>query len=529
MRSIETFNSLHLGKEGSVASKQVERELDNSESFCETAPLSSLPLVDDEIRALPSGARMDLVLSSQQAPTPSAQDMRTDAIMRSIGTLQMITVISIDGETVLHQNELSLSLLLGNAASNLVTNIFSLEPAAHRSMMEAIKSSRPWKRVIQVPLSLSILSREECKFGTLTFPSGPRAFLPGGLQRQKKQVMDDKLRIQSVIKPDAPTDVIKPPSTSHPPNLPTFLDREASTEADAATLTISSGTPSRWNHVQADKDENMGLSIQPPQRTLSLLKVAIASRSGGGISSASSNIQNNVLSPGKILGLAGGSEEGPSSYQLRKSRSGMEALPSSGSQARRANSMAGRANSMEDDELLDSLMSKSESISAFRKKESRLRLDMAFAAIDEDLELSCSDEDDAKKAEEAAVAAPDAVLMESPTSLKEKEEISCCFHEITASAFIDPVTKRPAILLIQTDVTSKVVMEDLLMGMSEGQLKMLGGIFPRHVIEFMSFTDEKQRLETIGGLARDHPHATILFMDIVGGCFCLRSVLTRSL
>lgn len=54
------------------------------------------------------------------------------------------------------------------------------------------------------------------------------------------------------------------------------------------------------------------------------------------------------------------------------------------------------------------------------------------------------------------------------------------------------------------------------MGMSEGQLKMLGGIFPRHVIEFMSFTDEKQRLETIGGLARDHPHATILFMDIVG-------------
>ena len=48
------------------------------------------------------------------------------------------------------------------------------------------------------------------------------------------------------------------------------------------------------------------------------------------------------------------------------------------------------------------------------------------------------------------------------------------------------------------------------------QLQMLCGIFPRHIIEFLSMRNLAAVPENYGALARSHEDITILFMDIVG-------------
>ena len=61
---------------------------------------------------------------------------------------------------------------------------------------------------------------------------------------------------------------------------------------------------------------------------------------------------------------------------------------------------------------------------------------------------------------------------------------------------------------------------------------MLSGIFPRHIIEFLSFESlislghVEERAEQMGQLARTHQNITILFMDIVGGSFSYPSYLS---
>ena len=45
---------------------------------------------------------------------------------------------------------------------------------------------------------------------------------------------------------------------------------------------------------------------------------------------------------------------------------------------------------------------------------------------------------------------------------------------------------------------------------------MLCGIFPRHIIEFLSTRNLSSVPEHYGALARSHEDITILFMDIVG-------------
>ncbi|GAX81666.1 hypothetical protein CEUSTIGMA_g9094.t1 [Chlamydomonas eustigma] len=96
------------------------------------------------------------------------------------------------------------------------------------------------------------------------------------------------------------------------------------------------------------------------------------------------------------------------------------------------------------------------------------------------------------------------------------DEEGCAWHEVTAKPFLDPVTGRQAIMIMQNDVTNRVNAESILTGLSEGQLSMLSGIFPRHVIEFLSFNGSNAAPELMGQLARTHNDVTILFMDIVG-------------
>ncbi|GIL93412.1 hypothetical protein Vretifemale_20814, partial [Volvox reticuliferus] len=100
------------------------------------------------------------------------------------------------------------------------------------------------------------------------------------------------------------------------------------------------------------------------------------------------------------------------------------------------------------------------------------------------------------------------------------DERSLCWHEVTASPFIDPVTGQRMLLLVQADVTSRVEAERKLVELTAAQTGMLEQMFPRHVLEFVA-----QHGEALGGMdfsanveafATSHDMATVLFAEIVG-------------
>lgn len=110
-----------------------------------------------------------------------------------------------------------------------------------------------------------------------------------------------------------------------------------------------------------------------------------------------------------------------------------------------------------------------------------------------------------------------ASLLDKPPSSSEEDKSDYPhYHEITSYVIVDPASGDKSFVIEQTDVTNRVVMEDLLIEMSEGQLEMLSEIFPRHVIEFLSLHGLTCSPELIGSLARNHRDVTVLFMDIVG-------------
>ncbi|GAX76114.1 hypothetical protein CEUSTIGMA_g3557.t1 [Chlamydomonas eustigma] len=88
------------------------------------------------------------------------------------------------------------------------------------------------------------------------------------------------------------------------------------------------------------------------------------------------------------------------------------------------------------------------------------------------------------------------------------------WHEVQALPVQDPVTGRDAVLLLQTDVTARAVMEMKMTALTEAQLTMLENMFPRHILEFVMGTALPQA--NLGDLARQHEQVTILFMDICG-------------
>ncbi|KAG2436424.1 hypothetical protein HXX76_006728 [Chlamydomonas incerta] len=66
-----------------------------------------------------------------------------------------------------------------------------------------------------------------------------------------------------------------------------------------------------------------------------------------------------------------------------------------------------------------------------------------------------------------------------------------CFHEVTATAVCDPATGELALVLLQRDVTARVVAERYMAQVSEIEHRMLEQIFPRHVLQYMMEEDHK--------------------------------------
>lgn len=91
---------------------------------------------------------------------------------------------------------------------------------------------------------------------------------------------------------------------------------------------------------------------------------------------------------------------------------------------------------------------------------------------------------------------------------------SSLYHEVEVKLVPDPVTNRPAFLLIQRDVSEQVELENLLAELIEDQLAMLSQIFPRHVIQALT-TQGAVTLDNIADLTFSHTNVTILFLDIV--------------
>ncbi|KAJ9507019.1 hypothetical protein QJQ45_004685 [Haematococcus lacustris] len=69
---------------------------------------------------------------------------------------------------------------------------------------------------------------------------------------------------------------------------------------------------------------------------------------------------------------------------------------------------------------------------------------------------------------------------------------------------------------VQEDVSETAAMEHMLADLAESQLTMASQIFPKHIIEYMATSGPSFGPEQVAGLARQHHHVTILFMDIVG-------------
>ncbi|KXZ41700.1 hypothetical protein GPECTOR_314g8 [Gonium pectorale] len=108
------------------------------------------------------------------------------------------------------------------------------------------------------------------------------------------------------------------------------------------------------------------------------------------------------------------------------------------------------------------------------------------------------------------------------------------YHEITATPFMDPVTKSQAIMVVQTDVTSRVRLERRLAEVMEAEHRLLENIFPRHVLEHIAASTAATSLNATlhsashfnlqmltampdpTKTATDHAQVTILFADIVG-------------
>ncbi|KAG2501537.1 hypothetical protein HYH03_000044 [Edaphochlamys debaryana] len=89
------------------------------------------------------------------------------------------------------------------------------------------------------------------------------------------------------------------------------------------------------------------------------------------------------------------------------------------------------------------------------------------------------------------------------------------WHEVTLSMFNHPSLSRPAILLVQTDVTSRIYAERQLARVMEAEHELLENIFPAHVIEHMAVAAARaaeKAVEAEAGastLAACLPHAKI--------------------
>ncbi|GLC38980.1 hypothetical protein PLESTB_001781800 [Pleodorina starrii] len=112
-----------------------------------------------------------------------------------------------------------------------------------------------------------------------------------------------------------------------------------------------------------------------------------------------------------------------------------------------------------------------------------------------------------------------------------------CWHEIWATRASDPVTGKPVVVLVQHDVTAKVIAERHLALVMETEHRLLEQLFPRHILAYITedfvakvvaaaagsasayATVDAQWRPTVRdckALATWHPQVTLLFADIKG-------------
>ena len=90
------------------------------------------------------------------------------------------------------------------------------------------------------------------------------------------------------------------------------------------------------------------------------------------------------------------------------------------------------------------------------------------------------------------------------------------WHDVTVQPYLDPATKDPAMMITQSEATTRVITEGALSRLNEVHLGMLVDVFPRHVIEFLGTHGTDAVPAAIATLAHQHRDVSILFMDVVG-------------
>ncbi|KAG2493386.1 hypothetical protein HYH03_008518 [Edaphochlamys debaryana] len=151
-----------------------------------------------------------------------------------------------------------------------------------------------------------------------------------------------------------------------------------------------------------------------------------------------------------------------------------------------------------------------------------------FIGVPEALEAAPSEAEAAaaEAAEEEELSAVDEGSESDSGSGEDEGELSR-WHEISARPFLDPVSRRECILLVQTDVTAKVETERRLAELVDAEHKILEQIFPRHVLEWMALDTARAaqgpacafslfNKRDCTPLATKHAAVTILFADIKG-------------
>ena len=473
-----------------------------------------------------------------------------------------VSVLTFEGEKVLYQNATSIQVfgdLSANVGGGIYDCLFALEPSAYSSMMESLQDKKPWKAILQVPPELSLATSTDVSKDE-TFFYGSRAFHLESWLSQRQQIVSPYS--QNPPSPSQKQLIVTSPvsevrnrlykaSMTCPVNIMSDDDEDEGTvkkgkplrdklrNRSSGALNLLHQAPSSPAQLQTGPSSNT--NHNPPQRTMSFMKVGalfilnllvgvelvsdafvslFPSHSKLAIASYSVGSQGSYSSPSNASAMA--------SYQA-----GVHSVPSS----------------------MDAAGPIHQGTTSISHSETIKHMTMAepgHKSLEKSLELS-TDENTAellldelnKKQNEDNVPpsprrsapqvpsfptiieeTPSGILQSQSTSdLSHTEQLQNRYHEVKAKTFVDPVTNQLAILLIQTDVTNKVVMEDLLVGMSEDQLGMLGGIFPKHVLEYLFFHRDRRDPALMGQLARNHRNVTILFMDIVGECLSHKCLL----
>ncbi|KAG2425947.1 hypothetical protein HXX76_013320 [Chlamydomonas incerta] len=132
----------------------------------------------------------------------------------------------------------------------------------------------------------------------------------------------------------------------------------------------------------------------------------------------------------------------------------------------------------------------------------------------------------------AAAAVPgstgEVLFLAAAAAAAAAEEEEMRWHEVVVKPVSDPMSEAPLILVVQTDVTSKVQAEERLARVLEAEHRLLADIFPSHVVRHMTQRRHNEaemerkglvllrHIQDPAALATSHECITVLFADIKG-------------